>query len=159
MGITLTKKKIIIAVVAIILVGAGVAGYFYFINVLSQPQFASSDQSNTSSSTTTDSIKAEHQESLQDAQQKVDELVTSGDEASIADAEQIIEEQQAVAEQSGDDEYIVNTALTKASLLIETNQAQEALDTVLFPLNEKYGNNDAYKDSINSSIVISCTWR
>jgi|ETNmetMinimDraft_21_1059911.scaffolds.fasta_scaffold23748_2 hypothetical protein len=79
------------------------------------------------------------------------------DEAAIQRVEERIQEEVAVAEESQDDDYIVDAYITQATLLIETNRAQTALDTILPPLVERYENDQTYSDGIYA--VMSWAYR
>jgi flagellar basal body-associated protein FliL len=91
----------------------------------------------------------------QNVQVQVDNLISKGDPASIQKANQIIDAQVSAADKSGDDAYIVSTSLEKATVLINTDQSQTALDTILLPLESKYGNNDTYKYDIFAEMSLA----
>lgn len=106
--------------------------------------------------TVTDEDKATaYKAELTESQTEVATLVTAGDAKSVKKADEIAESQVAAANQSGNDDYIVYASLTKANLLIDTNRAQEAIDSILLPLLEKYGSNEKYKSDIYSTLSVA----
>lgn len=137
-------KIIVLAIVILVLLagGAAAAYYFYF-----GPQKTTTDTSNNS-----DTSGTAYKTTFDKAQDKVYDLITSGDKESIDEANQIVEKQVTAADESGNDAYIVDAYIAKSTLLIETGKSQEALDTILIPLSEKYGNNETYKYVIYGNI-------
>lgn len=104
-----------------------------------------SDKSEDSPSTNPDeSATAKYLESVAETQDEVFILVEAGDESSIAKADQLVDEEIRKAEESGNETYIVSAYLAKAALLIDTDRAQEALDTILLPFEQKYHDNEDY---------------
>jgi len=94
----------------------------------------------------------EYQDALGKTRDQVDELIQAGDAQSSAQADALIATQVTAADESQNTGYIVESNLAKASLLIRTNRAQQALDDVLLPLEQKYGTDATYKDNIAASI-------
>lgn len=89
-----------------------------------------------------------YKESFRKSADKVNDLIAAGDKESIKQAEEIIDAEVSAANESGNDAYIVDASLAKTTLLIETGRAQEAVDTVLPSLDEKYDDNEVYQNSI-----------
>lgn len=143
-------KKQVIIIVAVIVIGCiGTVVYFLHFAPLSKSTDESTSTPNTQTTTT---AVAAHQQAVTQQQTKIDSLVATGNTQSIAQADQVANSQVATADTSGDDAYIVSANLAKAQLLIDTKRAQEALDSVLLPLDQKYGKNDTYKYQIDSYI-------
>ena len=138
------KTKIILwaGVTILVFAAAGVGAYVGYFLPMQDARYASNGETTAGT----------YKEALRQKQDKVSALIAAGDEQSIVKANEIIESETAAAQDSGDDEYIVDVALTKASLLITTSRAQEAVDTVLQPLLDVYGDNDAYKYDIYGSM-------
>lgn len=142
MAVKKSRKKIIILIVVILVLLVGGAATYALVTGYFTPK-------DTDTDTTT---KTGVYETFKRTSVKVDDLVSSGEEQSIKEANQIIEAEVVAADASGDDAYIVDAKLAKASFLINTGKAQEALDSILLPLDEKYGNNDTYKYHIYGQI-------
>ncbi|MEO6109441.1 MAG: hypothetical protein ABIP50_00310 [Candidatus Saccharimonadales bacterium] len=143
MAIRIARKKIIItAIVVVVLLGGGGA-YAYYAGYFTAP-------AKDTSTGTTDPTKTSttYKKSLNQNQTQVTTLVTAGDEKSIQQATAIVDSQIASADRSGNDSYSVDAYLAKASLYIDTNRSQEAIDTILTPLDQKYGDNESYKYNI-----------
>lgn len=143
------RRIILLVVIVLVLAGGGAAAYFGYV----VPSMKTVDNGSSSSDTsTTGTVAVAHQKSVKQTQTKIDTLVQAGGTQSIKQADQIAESEVTAANSSGDDAYIVNAGIAKASLLITTSRAQEALDTVLFPLDKKYGMNETYRYDIYASI-------
>jgi flagellar basal body-associated protein FliL len=139
MAINLSRKKvIIITAVLLVLIAGGVAAYILVTGQLNQPV-----ENNNGSKNPNTSGNA-YQERLSKVQTEVTDLVAVGDEQSIEEADQILNSEVKTAKDSGNDAYIVEATSAKASLLIETDRTQEALD-LLLALERDYGSEDAYK--------------
>jgi outer membrane lipoprotein-sorting protein len=140
-----SKKLRIILVIVIVLVvlGGGAVAYFGFV--------APSMKKATTAST--DVTGTKYQTVLRQKQAQIDTLVASGDKNSVQQATQIANSQVAAATDSGNDAYIVDASIAKATVMIQTGQAQEALDSVLLPLDQKYSSNATYKASIYACIA------
>lgn len=135
----MTRKKIlIIAGVIVVLVG-GAAVYAFMTGFFTPAKTA---DTNTDTPTTT---RYEQEASFKKKQSQVTKLVEAGDEESIKQAEVIAEAETTAAEKSGNDAYIVDAALAQALLFIDTDRAQQALDEILLPLEQKYGTNETYR--------------
>jgi len=132
------KKVIIIATAVLVLIAGGVAAYILITGQLNQ------SVENTSGSKNPNTSGNAYQERLGKVQTEVTDLVAVGDEQSIEEANQILDSEVKTAKDSGNDAYVVEASSAKASLLIETNRAQEALD-LLLALEQQYGAEDAYK--------------
>lgn len=131
------KKVIIIAAAVLVLIAGGIAAYI-ITSQLNQPV------ENTNGSKSPNTSGNAYQERLSKVQTEVTDLVAVGDEQSIEEANKILDSEVKTAKDSGNDAYVVEASSAKASLLIETNRAQEALD-LLLALEQEYGNEDAYK--------------
>jgi len=139
-----SKKATIIVIVALLVVvlsGAGLA--LYFQDGTTQTQQVIEIESPTDRSAT-----AVFQEKLKEQQAEVTKLVTAGDQESISKATELVEKSVKTAQSSGDDQQIVDAELAKASFMMDIGQAQDALDTVLLPLEQKYASNEIYKFDI-----------
>lgn len=146
MAINITRKKVlIIAGVIVVLVGG--AAVYAFTTGFFTPKKTTDTSTDTSVTT-----RYEQEASFKKKQSQVAKLVDAGDEASIKEADKIAEAESAAAEKSGNDAYIVDAALAQALLFIDTGRAQQALDEILLPLEQKYGNEEAYKYLIYSLI-------
>jgi len=133
------KRRIILLIVAG-LVLAGVLAGIFFTYVLPRMKSSSTDVVPTTSTT--------YRTELHKQQTKINTLVTTGDSTSIDQANKIVDDEITAASKSGNDGYIIDANLTKATLYIDTNRAQEAIDTILIPLDAKYGSNLTYKYTI-----------
>lgn len=146
MAINLNRKKvIIIAAAAVVLIVGGTAAYIFMSGQLNQPA------ENTTEPSKTNTSKKTYQDKLDKAQTEVTDLVAAGDEGSIQAADQIINAQVEAANESGDIAYVVDASSAKASLLIETERAPEALD-LLLALEQQYGDEDEYKYELYAMI-------
>jgi hypothetical protein len=132
MATTLTRKKLLISSVALIAVVSIAALSFVYASDLFK------EQADTI-------VIPESSKDAASSEADVAKLIEAGDEKSIQAAGEIIEAQMIVAEKSGDDRAILNAQLAKATLLIETSRAQEAIDSVLLPLEKRYAQSDTYK--------------
>lgn len=139
-----SHKKIIVIIIVVVLLGGGAAAYYFYVRPLLM--------GNNAIPTNSGNTESVHKQKVEQDQTKVDSLVTVGDEASIEQAKQIADTQIDAAEKSGDDAYIVDASIQKAGILIQTGQSQEALDTILFPLQKKYEGNATYKRDIYMTI-------
>ncbi|MFZ3009435.1 MAG: hypothetical protein WA030_00220 [Candidatus Microsaccharimonas sp.] len=139
MAINMTRKKILIVVGVIVILIGGVAVYAFMTGF-----FTPSKTANTSTDTPS-TTHYEQEASFKKKQSQVTKLVEAGDEASIKEAEAIAKAETEAAEKSGNDAYIVDAALAQALLFIDTGRAQQALDEILLPLEQKYGTNDTYR--------------
>lgn len=140
---TSRKKKIIIIIMAVVVISAGaVAAY-----LLLKDKDGEAEPGENKGTT--------YVESFQANQSKASALIDGGDEKAIAEAEQIVEKEVEAAEKSGNDSYIVDAQLAKAQVLIETGRPQEALDSILFPLEKKYASNQEYGNVIYSMIAFA----
>jgi len=133
------KRRIILLIVAgLVLVGI-LAGVF-FMYALPRMKSSSTDTSPTTGTT--------YRTELHKQQTKINTLVTTGDATSIDQANKIVDDEINAADKSGNDSYIIDAKLTKVTLYVDTNRAQEAIDTILIPLDTKYGSNPTYKYTI-----------
>lgn len=138
-------KKIIIAVVILGIIGAG-AAYFF----IADPFGLHKDTANNTPDDTTNTGTYKEQASFNAKQEEVAKLVAPGKKnsaASVKEADDILDGEVRAAEASRSDAYIVESNLAKASLLINTGRQQNALDNVLTPLLQRYGNS-SYKYDI-----------
>jgi hypothetical protein len=143
------SRKMLVIIIAIILVllALGLTAYYVIATGVFSPQSKSKD--------TGINIASGGYTNYNKARDKVDSLVLSGSPESIQQANQIIDNEVTAANQSGNDDYIVDASLEKATLLIQTNHAQDALDTILLPFNKKYSSNDTYKYRIYGLIALA----
>jgi hypothetical protein len=143
-----SKKMRIILLVGIpilLLAAGGVAFYFGY--------YAPSMKRVADDKTATTSAATAYAQGLKQKDDQVTKLVNAGDAASVKQADTIVASQVVAAQASGDDRHIVDAGIAKASLLIQTGRAQEAIDSVLSLLDQKYGSNDAYKYDIDGSFA------
>jgi multidrug efflux pump subunit AcrB len=138
MAITITRKKILIAALVLILILGGVIAYIFVTGQLSQ------QNDTTGTSGNTNMTGNAYQERLTKVQTEVTDLVAVGDEASIQEADQILNTEIETAKKSGNISYIVDASNAKATLLINTDRAPEALEALL-ALEQQYGDDDDYK--------------
>jgi len=155
-----SRKAIVIIIIAVVIVGGAVAAFFFYSASIKKTN--DSTNATTAAQKAVAATKAAHQTSVEEQQVKINALIgsssagtgsgtaTTQDPHVIAQADAIAQAQVDTANQSGDDDYIVSAALAQADLLINTDRAQEAIDSVLLPLEQKYGSNDAYKYQIDS---------
>jgi hypothetical protein len=136
-----SRKKIVIIILIVIILGAG-AAYGVTSGLFSQLINGTTKEPIVSKTGT------EYKENLTKKQEQVDTLLTTGDQESIQKAQKIADAQVAAAQESNNDGYIVDASIQKAGILIQTGQAQVALDSILFPLNQKYESNTQYKYDI-----------
>ena len=139
MAVKKSRKKIIVIIIVALLVVGGAAAYY----AISTDFFA--QQKNAGSDVKTGT---EYKASFQKVEKRVSALIASGDDKSIKEAEEIIESEVSAANDSGNDAYIVDASLAKATLLIETDRAQEVIDDLLPVLDEKYKDDEDYKNDI-----------
>ena len=139
MAFNITRKKILIVAGVIVVLVGGAAVYAFMTGFFTPPK--TSDTSTDTQTTT----RYEQEATFKKKQSQVAKLVDAGDEESIKKAEVIAEAEKAAAEKSGNDAYIVDAALAQALLFIDTDRAQQALDEILLPLEQKYGTNDTYR--------------
>lgn len=140
-----TKIILLVGVIILLVVGAGAALYFGYL--------APSVKKVTDDQTAATSADTAYNEKLKQKNDQVTALVVAGDQASIQKADDIVNTQVVTAEATGDDRQIVDAQIAKASLMIQTGRAQEAIDSVLTPLDQKYGSNDTYKYLIYASFA------
>lgn len=145
MAFTLTRKKVIITAVVLVLVFGGIFAYLLLTNYFSR------QQNTTTEPTKVPSTGNAYQERLTKVQTEVSGLVTVGDEASIQEANDILDSEIVTAKKSGNEAYVVEASSAKASLLVETDRAQEGLD-MLLALEQQYADNDAYKYDLYAQI-------
>jgi hypothetical protein len=88
---------------------------------------------------------------LSKSETKVNDLVASGGEASIKQADQIVDADLAAAEKSGNQDYIADANIAKTALLIQTGRAQDALN-ILLSLQNKASNSDTQRYEIYGQI-------
>jgi hypothetical protein len=143
MAVKSVRKKIIIIIVIVVLVLSGGALTYAFTTGYFTPQKTTSDSSSSTGTA--------YKENFQKAEKKVDDLIASGDEQSLKEAEEIVDSEVSAANESGNDAYIVDANLAKATVLIETGRAQEALDIVLSTLDEKNASSD---ESNNEDYIV-----
>lgn len=136
------KKLVIIIIIALIFAGAGV-GYAFYAGYFKWPSV-----SNNTKEDTIDTSSEEYKTNLKERDDRVTRLVDSGNQQSIQEADQLVEDDVKKAEKTGNDQYIFDTYVAKATLLIKTNRAQEALDDILLPMEKKYENNDDKKHEV-----------
>jgi len=146
------KKLIITIIVGLVLTGAGV-GYAFYAGYLKWP-----DASNNISEDVIDTSSDAYKATLQERDDRVTRLVNSGSQKSIQEADQLVEEDVKKAEQTGDEQYIHDTYIAKATLLINTGRAQQALDEILLPLEKKYENNEEKRHEIYGMISWAYRW-
>lgn len=142
---TESKKQriILVIVIALVVLGGGAVAYFgYIAPSIRKTTVASADMSGT-----------KYQATLQQKQAQINTLVASGDKASVEQAAKIADSQVTTANDSGNDAYIVDASIAKATIMIQTGQARAALDSVLFPLDKKYSSNETYKANIYACIA------
>lgn len=146
MAFTAKRKRIIllVGIISLILIGAAAAFYFFYIVPLNKEAPATQPVASSENDA--------YNQRLKTKEDQVTKLINAGDDASLNKADEIVNSQVAAAEASGSDREMVDAGIAKASLLIQTERAQEALDTVLMPLEKKYGSNDEYKNEIYASI-------
>jgi len=131
------KRRIILVVVAgLVLVGILAGAFFLFV----LPRMKSSMTDVTSGTT--------YQTGLHQKQAKIDTLVAAGDTKSVDQANKIADDEITTATKSGNESYIIDASLSKVTLYVNTNRAQEAIDTILIPLDAKYSSNATYKYTI-----------
>lgn len=145
------KKVIIITVAVVVLIAGAVAAYILVTGQLNQPA------ENTNGSKNPNTSGNAYQERLGKVQTEVNDLIAVGDEQSIEEANQILDSEVKTAKDSGNDAYVVEASSAKASLLIETNRPQEALD-LLLALEKEYGAEDAYKYELYGMISYAYKW-
>ncbi len=145
----ITRKKTITIIIILIIIGLGTIAYFGVTSGFIAQLMKARDTSPAISKT---GAESEYKEAFNQAQDKVYSLIEAGSNESLQEATKIIDSEVAAAEKSGNDGYKVDANLAKTTLLIKTGQVQEALDTVLLPLDQLYGNNDTYKYEIYASI-------
>ncbi len=146
MAINVTRKKVLIISGVIVVLVGGAAAYAFTTGFFTPVKTA---DISTDTPTTT---RYEQEASFKKKQSQVAKLVDSGDEESIKKADIIAKDETAAAEKSGNDAYIVDAALAQALLFIDTDRAQQALDEILLPLEQKYGTNDTYRFLIYAMI-------
>ena len=129
-------------------VAAAVAAYIFIIAPLSKI---------ADSGSTLVTAEKKYKDNFAKQQTAVESLLRAGDAESIAKAESITTTQIAEADKSGNEDFVVEATLAKATVLIETGRAKEALDSILFPLLDKYSNNEAYTYQVYG--VISYAYR
>ena len=144
----ITRTKVIILIVAILLLG-GVAAYFVTSTGIFSPQQKAAD-------THLDTGTA-YKDGFQKSKTKIGELIASGNKQSIKEADDLIETEISAANDSGNTTYIVDAHLAKAALLTETGRAQEALDSVLSSLDEKYALDSDFKNDIYVQLSLAYT--
>lgn len=141
------RVRIILLVgVPILLLAGGVAAFYFGYYVPSMKKL--SDAKTTTSSASDTYVKM-----LKQKNDQVTRLITAGDPASIKQADTVVDAQVTTAQTTGDDRQIVDAGIAKASLFIQTGRAQQAIDTVLTPLDQKYGSNETYKYDIYGSFA------
>ena len=139
------SRIILLIVVVIVILGTGTAVYFGYV-------FPHTKKTDTSAGSTDKPMTA-YQEKMKQDQDKVTKLVNAGDAASIDQATKIVDTNVTSAQVSGDDQQIVDASLAKASFMMDIGQAQKALDSVLLPLNDKYGSENIFKYNIYGSLA------
>ena len=152
------KLRISLIVIASLLVlgGAGAAAYHFdlapgFFKLIPGLNAKYKDTNGTGDDAAKpNSTGTAYKEAFQKNKVKVEDLAEAGDQQSVEQADKIVESEVKSADKSGNDDYIVDANLSKAELLINTGRSQEAIDDVLLPLLEKYGNNEKYKYQIYS---------
>jgi hypothetical protein len=142
-----TGRKKIIIIIVLVLIVLGAAIYYGFAS-----GFLGQLINGTKKDVTISKTGTEYKEVLNKAQDKVYDLIASGDNQSIEEATKIVDDQIAAADKSGNEGYSVDANLAKTTLLVETGRPQQALDEVLIPLEDKYGDNEAYKYSVYAGI-------
>lgn len=143
---TLSRKKTIIGIsilVAVLVIGVAV---FITYRLVDLNNLNAQDANKEPNSSLDDKAR------IKENQVKVDNLITTGDDKSIKQAEVIVKGDLAEAKASGSQTSIVRTSVDWANVLIQTGRAQEALDDILLPLNKSYTSVDDYKYSIYGSI-------
>ncbi|MDB5161918.1 MAG: hypothetical protein JWM52_426 [Candidatus Saccharibacteria bacterium] len=144
MAFKLTRKKIIIGVIVAIIVLGGAA--FAVVTFVLPAKNTTPTGADTTFAKGVPS-KA-NRETLSTSQNKVTKLLAAGDEKSVTAAKAILDAQITEAEKTSDEAFSFEAQIAKAQLLIDTDQPQEAIDTILLPLEKKYGNDDTYKDTV-----------
>lgn len=155
-------KIILIIVAAVLLLGGGATALFWpNVSVFVQDQVIDkitgvkqpTAGSGGSTGTASEEARAQYDESVASTKDEINKLIAAGGSRSIERADEIIQEQEQAAQKSGDEEYTFDVAMAKAVLLIDTGRAQEALDDILFPLEQKYSSNEEYKYEIYGNIA------
>lgn len=138
MAFTLTRKKVIITAVVLVLVFGGIFAYLFLTNYFSQQQNTTTEPAKIPSTGNA------YQQRLTNVQTEVTDLAAAGDEQSVQKADTIIDTEIKNAKDSGNEAYVVDASSAKATLLIDTDRPQEGLD-LLLALEQQYGDNDEYK--------------
>lgn len=138
----------------LVVVLSGAAAYVVFSGMLDKTGDTANDAPAPSGPVT----KQVYQQAMKETTADVSRLTAAGDEKSIKQAEKIINEQVEKAAQSGNEEYSVEAQLAKADFLSTNGRPQEALDTILTPLSEKYFGNETYIYSIYGSMSLAYRW-
>ncbi|MEO6109439.1 MAG: hypothetical protein ABIP50_00300 [Candidatus Saccharimonadales bacterium] len=139
----ITHKKTIIASIILIVLVVGGATYAYFAGYFSSTK---EDQGTTN----IEKSGTAYRDTFNKTQDQVAKLLSADDTQSTQQAIKIIDSQITEADKSGNESYSVDARLAKAILLINTDKPQEAIDTILIPLEAKYGDSDAYKYKIDT---------
>lgn len=164
------RGVIIVSIVAFLLVGGVVGASVYYgkdfppygfisglINKETQDDSTADSDKDPAKPVVKGELSSVNQEAIDKQREEVAALVSAGDASSVKKAEQAVDAGIVSAEKSGDEAYLVEAKLEKALLLIETGRPQEALDTILLPLDQQYGNNETYKYQIYTYIAQAYT--
>ncbi len=147
-------RKILIGVAVLVVVALGVSAYFIFSSLIGNTANQTEDPQGSTQPITKEAYKESLKETVTDANR----LAATGNKQSIKQAEEIINEQVKKAEKSQNEDYSVEAQLTKADFLSVHGRPQEALDTILTPLSEKYASNETYMTAIYGSMSLAYRW-
>jgi hypothetical protein len=154
---------IVIALIVIVLTVGALLTFVWRVGPVATILGYDAASNNTSSDTVTKNtktstsvtIKPEQQKSLDTTQSNIQSLVATGDTQSLAKADEVAKAEVQAAKDSGNDGYIIMAELARANLLIDTGRAQEALDSILLPLLEKYKTDQDYSNEIYITIGLA----
>lgn len=149
-------RKILIGVAILVVIAIGVSAYFIFASLIGSSN--ANDPTDEPQGSSAPITKEVYKESLKNAVTDANRLAATGNEQSIKQAEDIINEQVKKAEKSQNEDYSVEAQLTKADFLSVNGRPQEALDTILTPLSKKYANNETYMTAIYGSMSLAYRW-
>ncbi|MBC7459266.1 hypothetical protein H7200_00960 [Candidatus Saccharibacteria bacterium] len=135
----LLRHLVPILVTIFLIVAAAVAAYIFIVAPLLKTSHSDS---------TPVTAEKTYKDNFVKQQTAVESLLRAGDAASIAKAEAITTTQIAEADKSGNNDFVVEATLAKATVLIETGRAQQALDDILFPMLKTYSNDQNFTEQI-----------
>lgn len=149
-----SKKPIIITIIAVILLIGGGVTYVVMSGMLNPPVEEVEQEQVKPDLTTGDAYKVQ----LEEKKVEVESLVAAGDEESIKQAEEIVKTEVKTAQASGNTSYLVDARLAQAVFMIDIGQAQEALDTILLPMEKEYQGNETYIYQIYGTTSYAYKW-